>query len=98
MSYQRERGAAGVGVAREVSCCFGAGVKQAMAAAKTTANPTSIRMVFFMMGISDNSQSAYKKIYLWIKVSASLATSLCQRCAMAFSPAAYRSWTMLSVR
>jgi hypothetical protein len=39
-----------------------------MAAAKTTANPTSIRMVFFMMGISDNSQSAYKKIYLPRKV------------------------------
>jgi hypothetical protein len=48
MSCYRERGAAGVGVAREVSCGFGAGVKQAMAAAKITANPVSIRMVFFI--------------------------------------------------
>jgi hypothetical protein len=45
-------------------------VKQAIAAAKTTANPLSIRMVFFMIGISDNSQSAGNKIYFSARVSA----------------------------
>jgi hypothetical protein len=48
MSCYRERETAGVGVAREVSCGFVAGVKQAMAAAKTTANPISIRIFFFI--------------------------------------------------
>jgi hypothetical protein len=47
-SCYREREVAGVGVAGEVSCGFGAGVKQAMAAAKTTANPVSIRIVVFI--------------------------------------------------
>jgi hypothetical protein len=60
MSYQRERWAAGVGVAAGVSC-FVPGVKQAIAAAKRTANPTIIRMVFFIMGISDNSQLAARR-------------------------------------
>jgi hypothetical protein len=48
MSCYREREAAGVGVVREVSCGFDAGVKQATAAAKTTANPISIRRSFFI--------------------------------------------------
>jgi hypothetical protein len=48
MSCYREREGAGVGVAREVCCGFGAGVKQATAAAKTTTNPISIRMSFFI--------------------------------------------------
>jgi hypothetical protein len=38
-------------------------VKQAMAAAKTTANPVSIRMVFFIVtSIYDNVSPAHKKI------------------------------------
>src|SRR4030095_15685850 len=90
MSCYREREAAGVGVTREVSCGFGAGVKQAMAAAKTTANPISIRMFFFIIGISDNSQSACKRIHFSVSLSASLVTSFPQpsshlfqrRCAM----------------
>jgi hypothetical protein len=81
MSCYRQR-EVGVGVAREVSCGFGAGVKQAMPAAKTTANPISIRMFFFIYDLRFTTMFLMdKKIHfpckVWVMVNDLLNMSGC---------------------